>query len=346
MSGTPEERGRVNQKRRTRTAIIAACQELITAGADINMPAVARAALVSEPTAYRYFPDLASLLEEALAGIEPDPAAALAAGARSRRSGRAGRLRRRASGEARHRASERDPRAHIRLDRPRHRAAGAAGLPLRPDRSGAGSALRAATPASMRQHSSSCGATSPSSSAPRPSSPSPTSTASTPKRRSRASCTPHDSSPKRQWAATRSASLVRLAVMRWARVDEWLCSASGSSADLASAVALDLEGSDLEMRTSVRDRWRARTDRVRGGHGVLREPTPPNREVFDPPAYGLRQTAGRLVNVWREQRRLSLVGLGYAFVYSALSLAIPLLIATRDRPFDRRLTAIRWRRCW
>ena len=75
------ERGRVNQKRRTRAAIIAACQELITAGADISMPAVARAALVSEPTAYRYFPDLASLLEEALAGIEPDPAAALAAGA-------------------------------------------------------------------------------------------------------------------------------------------------------------------------------------------------------------------------------------------------------------------------
>src|ERR1700733_12351975 len=81
MSGMSEERGRVNQKRRTRTAIIAACQELITAGADINMPAVARAALVSEPTAYRYFPDLASLLEEALAGIEPDPAAAMATGA-------------------------------------------------------------------------------------------------------------------------------------------------------------------------------------------------------------------------------------------------------------------------
>jgi AcrR family transcriptional regulator len=81
VSGTPEEGGRVNQKRRTRTAIIAACQELITAGAEINMPAVARAALVSEPTAYRYFPDLASLLEEALAGIEPDPAAAFATGA-------------------------------------------------------------------------------------------------------------------------------------------------------------------------------------------------------------------------------------------------------------------------
>src|ERR1700748_1889270 len=80
MSGAAEEGGRVNQKRRTRTAIIAACQELITAGADINMPAVARAALGSEPTAYRYFPDLPSLLEEALSGVEPDPAAALAAG--------------------------------------------------------------------------------------------------------------------------------------------------------------------------------------------------------------------------------------------------------------------------
>ena len=74
------EHGRVNQKRRTRAAIIAACQGLITAGADISMSAVASAALVSEPTAYRYFPDLASLLEEALAGIEPDPAASVAAG--------------------------------------------------------------------------------------------------------------------------------------------------------------------------------------------------------------------------------------------------------------------------
>ena len=81
MSGTPEESGRVNQKRRTRAAIIAASQQLITSGADINMPAVARAALVSEPTAYRYFPDLASLLEEALAGIEPDAATAFSAGA-------------------------------------------------------------------------------------------------------------------------------------------------------------------------------------------------------------------------------------------------------------------------
>src|ERR1700757_282 len=81
MSGTSGEHGRINQKRRTRNAIIAACQQLIAAGADINMPSVARAARFSEPTAYRYFPDLASLLEEALTGIEPDPAAALTAGA-------------------------------------------------------------------------------------------------------------------------------------------------------------------------------------------------------------------------------------------------------------------------
>ena len=50
-------------------------------------------------------------------------------------------------------------------------------------------------------------------------------------------------------------------------------------------------------------------------------------DVFDPPPYGLRVTAGRLVHVWRDQRRLSLIGLAYAFVYSLLSLAIPLLIA-------------------
>ena len=81
MPGTSEEGGRVNQKRRTRAAIVAACQTLIAEGADINMPTVAQAALVSEPTAYRYFPDLASLLEEALAGIEPDPAGVFAASA-------------------------------------------------------------------------------------------------------------------------------------------------------------------------------------------------------------------------------------------------------------------------
>jgi len=70
--------GRVNQKARTRTAIVDATRDLIQAGAEITMPAVARAALVSEATAYRYFPDLMSLLREAMTGIWPGPEQALA----------------------------------------------------------------------------------------------------------------------------------------------------------------------------------------------------------------------------------------------------------------------------
>jgi AcrR family transcriptional regulator len=42
------------------------------------MPQVARLALVSEATAYRYFPDMVSLLQEAFDGLWPDPAQALA----------------------------------------------------------------------------------------------------------------------------------------------------------------------------------------------------------------------------------------------------------------------------
>jgi len=71
--------GRANQKLRTRTAIVQAAAELSWTGRDITMPEVARAALVSEATAYRYFPDLASLLQEAIAGQLPDAADALAA---------------------------------------------------------------------------------------------------------------------------------------------------------------------------------------------------------------------------------------------------------------------------
>jgi AcrR family transcriptional regulator len=70
--------GRVNQKARTRAAIVEAVQDLARAGTEITMPAVAKAALVSEATAYRYFPDLVSLLREADARIWPDPAEALA----------------------------------------------------------------------------------------------------------------------------------------------------------------------------------------------------------------------------------------------------------------------------
>jgi AcrR family transcriptional regulator len=68
----------VNQKQRTRTAIVSAARELVATRADVTMPAVARAALVSEATAYRYFPDLVSLLREAVDGVWPTPAEALA----------------------------------------------------------------------------------------------------------------------------------------------------------------------------------------------------------------------------------------------------------------------------
>ncbi len=70
--------GRVNQKARTRAAIVRAVQDLAREGAEITMPSVARAALVSEATAYRYFPDLVSLLLETDAGSWADPAEALA----------------------------------------------------------------------------------------------------------------------------------------------------------------------------------------------------------------------------------------------------------------------------
>ena len=70
--------GRVNQKARTRAAIVRAVQDLARDGAEITMPSVARAALVSEATAYRYFPDLVSLLLESDVGVWPDPAEALA----------------------------------------------------------------------------------------------------------------------------------------------------------------------------------------------------------------------------------------------------------------------------
>jgi len=43
----------------------------------VTMPDVAKSALVSEATAYRYYPDLVSLLNEALVGMWPSPADAL-----------------------------------------------------------------------------------------------------------------------------------------------------------------------------------------------------------------------------------------------------------------------------
>jgi AcrR family transcriptional regulator len=73
----PDTAGRANQKLRTRNAIVQAAAELSRTGREVAMPEVARAALVSEATAYRYFPDLASLLQEAIAGQLPGPDEAL-----------------------------------------------------------------------------------------------------------------------------------------------------------------------------------------------------------------------------------------------------------------------------
>jgi AcrR family transcriptional regulator len=73
-----ESKGRTNQKARTERAIIEACVELIRQRQSVTMPEVAKAAMVSEATAYRYFPDLASLLAKALAEDWPTPTEALA----------------------------------------------------------------------------------------------------------------------------------------------------------------------------------------------------------------------------------------------------------------------------
>src|SRR5882757_3783441 len=69
---------RTNQKERTRTAIVRAAHELMTSGAELTMSRVVAKALVSEATAYRYFPDLASLLAEAFTGLWPSAAEVMA----------------------------------------------------------------------------------------------------------------------------------------------------------------------------------------------------------------------------------------------------------------------------
>jgi AcrR family transcriptional regulator len=77
MTTTEWTAGRVNQKLRTRAAIVKAAAELSSTGREVTMPEIARVALVSEATAYRYFPDLASLLSEVIADQLPNAAEAL-----------------------------------------------------------------------------------------------------------------------------------------------------------------------------------------------------------------------------------------------------------------------------
>ena len=57
--------GRVNQKNRTRQAVLEAAVELIRQGRPRSIGAAAKLALVSPATAYRYFPNADALWEEA-----------------------------------------------------------------------------------------------------------------------------------------------------------------------------------------------------------------------------------------------------------------------------------------
>jgi AcrR family transcriptional regulator len=76
---TTPGKGRVNQRKRTRAAIVKAAYDLMVSGRQVSMPLIAEAALVSEATAYRYFPDVPSLITEAMADNTPGPAEALGA---------------------------------------------------------------------------------------------------------------------------------------------------------------------------------------------------------------------------------------------------------------------------
>jgi AcrR family transcriptional regulator len=65
MTEAWQQEGRVNQKRRTRAAILAAAVELVEQGQSPTVAEVADMALVSRATAYRYFPTQEYLLFEA-----------------------------------------------------------------------------------------------------------------------------------------------------------------------------------------------------------------------------------------------------------------------------------------
>lgn len=87
MSTAYEASGRVEQKSRTRTALVAAAREMVSRGLAPSVAEAADAAAVSRTTAYRYFPNQRSLLAaahpetgaESLLGEDPptDPAARL-----------------------------------------------------------------------------------------------------------------------------------------------------------------------------------------------------------------------------------------------------------------------------
>ncbi len=61
-----ESSGRMNQKHRTRAALMAAATEFVRRGETPTVAQVAEAALISKSTAYRYFPSQEALVAEAL----------------------------------------------------------------------------------------------------------------------------------------------------------------------------------------------------------------------------------------------------------------------------------------
>jgi len=63
----PPALGRVHQKERTRQALLTATRTLLAEGQPVTIARAAAHALVSEPTAYRYYSDARSLLRDALA---------------------------------------------------------------------------------------------------------------------------------------------------------------------------------------------------------------------------------------------------------------------------------------
>lgn len=62
MSSAYEERGRVNQKLRTRQALVDAARDLLQRGLTPTVEQAAERASISRPTAYRYFPNQHALL--------------------------------------------------------------------------------------------------------------------------------------------------------------------------------------------------------------------------------------------------------------------------------------------
>jgi AcrR family transcriptional regulator len=78
-SAAETEGGRVNQKRRTRTAIVDAALRLLDRGIDPTVAEAAEEAMVSRTTAYRYFPTQEALLLELSISVDVSEVEALLA---------------------------------------------------------------------------------------------------------------------------------------------------------------------------------------------------------------------------------------------------------------------------